>query len=186
MRVFLSGVSCVGKTTIGAKLADLLNYTFFDLDKEIESYFGTSIERLQNELLTMYAFRKEASKALKHLLSQKKSENCVIALPPSGLMDNYWHSVEKANGTIVFVDDSPDNILKRAIFYDIDSNLIERRLTDKEERKCLKLIKEDIAYFRPSYKKAHFTVDIRGLGIGESALKVKKVLKPYLQKKYDI
>jgi hypothetical protein len=35
MRIFLTGVACVGKTTIGAKLADLLTYQFFDLDGEI-------------------------------------------------------------------------------------------------------------------------------------------------------
>jgi Shikimate kinase len=89
MRVFLTGVSCVGKTTIGAKLAALLDYVFLDLDVEIESYFGTSIERLQRQYLTTYSFRKEASKALKHVLSCKDTQDCVIVLPPSGLMDSY-------------------------------------------------------------------------------------------------
>ena len=78
MRVFLTGVSCVGKTTIGTKLADLLDYAFIDLDAEIESYFRTSIERLQRQYLTAYSFRKEASKALKHVLSRKDGRDCVI------------------------------------------------------------------------------------------------------------
>ena len=30
MRVFLSGVSCVGKTTIGKRLAEEVEYKFFD------------------------------------------------------------------------------------------------------------------------------------------------------------
>jgi shikimate kinase len=38
MRIFLTGVACVGKTTIGAKLADLLHYQFFGLDVEIEAF----------------------------------------------------------------------------------------------------------------------------------------------------
>jgi shikimate kinase len=46
MRIFLAGVSCVGKTTIGAKLADRLGCRFFDLDAEIEGFFGTPIEHL--------------------------------------------------------------------------------------------------------------------------------------------
>ena len=78
MRVFLTGVSCVGKTTIGAKLAALLGYSFFDLDDEIERFFGTSIERLQNRFLTMHSYREEASKALIHILSQADSEYSVI------------------------------------------------------------------------------------------------------------
>ncbi len=51
MKVFILGVGCIGKTTIGAKLATLLNSPFFDFDEEIENFFNTSIERLQNKLL---------------------------------------------------------------------------------------------------------------------------------------
>ncbi len=46
MRVFISGVSCAGKTSVGEKLAVLLGCPFFDLDVEIEESFGTSFERL--------------------------------------------------------------------------------------------------------------------------------------------
>ncbi len=66
MRIFLTGVSCVGKTTIGKKLAKLLDVNFFDLDDEIESFFNTSIERLQKKHITIHSFRNEAAKALVH------------------------------------------------------------------------------------------------------------------------
>lgn len=176
MRIFLIGVSCIGKTTIGAKLAALLAYPFFDLDKEIENFFGTSIERLQNKFLTMYSFRQEASKALKHLLSMEESKNCVMALPPSGLRDNYWRVVKKAKGMIVVLTDSPQNILNRLTFYDIDSHLIEKHLSDKEKRLYLKEIKKDITYFRRFYSRANITVDIKDLGPDESAEKIKRAL----------
>jgi shikimate kinase len=39
MRVFLTGVGCVGKTTIGRRLAELMEINFFDLDTEIEQFF---------------------------------------------------------------------------------------------------------------------------------------------------
>ena len=54
MRIFLTGVSCAGKTTVGKKLAALLCYPFFDFDDEIESFFSTPLERLQDNFLTMY------------------------------------------------------------------------------------------------------------------------------------
>lgn len=95
-----------GKTTIGAKLAALLDYAFVDLDAEIESYFETSIERLQRRYLTPCSFRKEASKALKRVLSREGSRDCVIVLPPSGLMDSCWRVVKKAD---VVVRDEPVN-----------------------------------------------------------------------------
>jgi len=45
MKIFLLGVSCVGKTTIGKRLAERLGYAFFDLDTEIEQFYrgGTSL-----------------------------------------------------------------------------------------------------------------------------------------------
>jgi shikimate kinase len=86
MRIFLTGVSCVGKTAIGEKLAVLLNSNFFDLDDEVESFFNMSIERLQNKFITIHSFRDEAAKALVHLLNQPERQDSVIALPPSGLM----------------------------------------------------------------------------------------------------
>src|ERR1700747_756408 len=127
MRIFLTGVACVGKTTIGAKFADLLGYQFFDLDHEIESFFETPIERLRNRYLTMYSFRADASQALIHLLARKESANSVIALPPSGLMDNYWRVVKKtAESVIVVLQDALANILKRITFYDSDSRQISK------------------------------------------------------------
>jgi shikimate kinase len=64
MRIFLTGVGCVGKTTVGRELARLLGVAFFDLDHEIERFFGTSIERLQSKFLTTHSYYNEAAKAL--------------------------------------------------------------------------------------------------------------------------
>jgi len=174
MRIFLAGVGCVGKTTVGAKLADLLDCRFFDLDVEIERFFGTSIERLRNSHLTSHSFRLAASQALKHVLSREDSCNCVIALPPSGLIGGYWKVVNKAqDAAIVVLKDTPENILKRITFYDIDSRPIQRNLTDREKRLHLRKIKGDITYFSHSFQRAHVSVDITGGGPDEAARKVK-------------
>ncbi len=176
MRIFLTGVACVGKTTIGEELAVLFGYPFFDLDTEIESYFGTSIERLQNRYLTMHSYRKEASKALEHLLSRENSRDWVIALPPSGLMDSYWRVVKKANATIVVLAHSPRNILNRITFYDIDSRPVVRNVSQKERRLYLREIKGDVSYFRRTYQRATLTVDIDGLGAEDAARRIKDML----------
>src|SRR2546425_908371 len=81
MKAFLTGVSCVGKTAIGAKLASLLGYRFFDLDHEIETFFGKPLERLQAECLSKHAFRKKTCQALRHLLAQDETQNSVVSLP---------------------------------------------------------------------------------------------------------
>lgn len=181
MRIFLTGVSCVGKTTVGARVGALLGCPFFDLDHEIESFFSMPIERLQNKCLTMYSFRQEASKALKQLLEREESRDAVIALPPSGLMDNYWRVLKRANGTIVVLTDVAANILKRITFYDKDSNLIEKHVTEKEKPLYLKEIKKDITYFNRTYKRADLSVQISGLGPEQAAKKVKEMLDEYWQ-----
>ena len=177
MRIFLTGVSCVGKTTVGKKLAALLGCPFFDLDNEIESFFSTPIECLQDKFLTMYSFRQEASKALKHLLNRKETQDSVIALPPSGLMDNYWRVVQKPKGTIIVLTNDAANILKRITFYDKDSKPIEKNLTEEEKPLYLKDIKKDITYFNRTYKKADIWVHISGLNPEQAATKVKINIK---------
>lgn len=181
MRIFLAGVSCVGKTSIGTKLAELLDYPFFDLDDEVEIFFSTPIERLQDQFLTMYSFREEASKALKNLINQKETQNSVIALPPSGLMDNYWKIVQKTRGIIIVLTDDAVNIMKRITFYDKDSKPIRKDLTDEEQKFYLKEIKKDLSYFKRTYKKADICVNISGLNTDQSAEKVKETLNKCLK-----
>lgn len=68
MRIFLGGVSCVGKTTIGKQLAEEVEYKFFDLDSEVESYYGKPIEFLQTEFGSMDAYRKKAASVLERMI----------------------------------------------------------------------------------------------------------------------
>ena len=179
MRLFIVGVSCVGKTAIGLKLSELINYHFFDLDDEIEDYFSMPIEKLQDKFLNMDSFRKEASKALSHLLSLESSKESVIALPPSGLMSYYWNVVKKSKGVTIALNDNPVNILKRITFYDKDSKPTKGHLTAEAKAYYLKEIKEDIAYFNKSYKKADISVEISGLNVSQSAIKINKAIQYY-------
>ena len=173
MRIFLTGVACVGKTTIGRELAALLGVRFFDLDHEIEMFFGTSVERLQNKFLTDHSYRNEAAKVLVHLLSRPASRHSVIALPPSGLMGRYLRTIKKSSGITVVLSDKPENILERITFYDIDSTPIAKDLTAEEKRLYLREIKQDITYFRKTYERANLRVDISDLSPQQAARRVR-------------
>jgi len=50
MHIFFVGVACVGKTTIGNRLASKIEFKFLDLDEEIERLFGKSIERIKTNI----------------------------------------------------------------------------------------------------------------------------------------
>jgi shikimate kinase len=184
MRIFITGVSCVGKTSIGAILASRLGCRFYDLDKEIEGFFKTSIERLWEKYLTSESFRHEAAKVLTHILETPESHNFVMALPPSGLMGGYLKVLKKTEGIIVVVlADTPENILNRITFYDIDSRPIEKQLTEKERSLYLREIKKDISYFRKSYDRAHLRIDISGLSAEEAVEKMHQSLNSFLSDK---
>jgi shikimate kinase len=177
MRILLVGVGCVGKTTIGAVLAGRLGYPFFDLDAEIETHFGTSIERLQSRFLTDYSYRKECSVVLKRITTDHP--DCIIALAPSGLRDAYLRVIRKVSCVTVALEDRPENILERITFYDIDSRPIDKRLTDEERRAYLREIKKDITYFRKSYQRADLHADIAGLDAQASARLIEGLVNEY-------
>ena len=139
MRVSLVGVSCVGTTTIGRILADRRGWPFFDLDDQIERHFGISIERLQARFLTGYDYRKESAVVLERIATA--NPDCVIALPPSGLRDAFLRVVRRVPGVTVAVHDTPENILERITFYDVDSRRIEKHLTGEERILYLKEIR---------------------------------------------
>jgi shikimate kinase len=80
--------------------------------------------------------------------------------------------LKKTNGTIVVLNDRPENILERIRFYDIDSRPMEKKLTAKEKKLYLREIKKDITYFRKSYQRANLQVDIAGLNPEQAAWKV--------------
>jgi len=179
MRVFITGVGCVGKTTIGAKLAALLDCSFFDLDDEIEKFFSMPIELLQDKFLTIYSFREEASKALEYLLKFEDSQNSVIALPSSGLMHGYWRVIKKTTGITVVITDEAENILNRVIFFDKESKPIEKYLSDEDKKYYLREIKKDITYFNRTYKRANIFFNIAGLDADQSAVKLESAIKKF-------
>ncbi len=116
MRIFLIGAACVGKTTIGRRLAGRLNVAFFDLDEEVEEFFGISIERLQKKFLTMPTYREEAAKVLLRTLERPDSRDSVIALPPSGLMGGYWRVMKKPQASSLFSVTSRKSYWKGSCF----------------------------------------------------------------------
>lgn len=180
MLLFIVGVSCVGKTTVGRRAASLMGLSFFDLDHEIETFFGASIERLQQRFLTSCSYRNEASRALVHLLHRPEGRHSVIALPPSGLMGGFLRVVKRTDGVVAELWDEPGNILERITFYDIDSRPTERRLTQEEKRLYLREIKKDMTYFGRSYQRAHLRVGIAGLDVETAACRLKESVEAYI------
>lgn len=176
-RVLLTGVACVGKSTIGAELARLLKVRFFDLDTEVEAFYQESLPRLQARCFTKSNYRRKVCHVLKDILAQPEATESVIALPPSGLRPPYWNVVKESRSIVIAVRDDPVNILARIVFYDDDSRLMEEVLTSEEREPYLDEIKKDMRYYARSYSKADAKVDINGLCPLEAAKKIREVIE---------
>jgi shikimate kinase len=176
MRIMLAGIACVGKSTIGPELASLLGVPFFDLDTEVEAFYGDSIPHLQSRWLTMNNYRRKACRVLTDVLLRPNTPRCVIALPPSGLRPPYWNVVKSSGSTVVVLRDDPANILDRIVFFDDDSRPIRKELTPDERELYLDDIKKDMRYYARSYSKADVSVHINGLGRVEAAKQIKASL----------
>lgn len=107
--------------------------------------------------------------------------DCVIALAPSGLRDAYLRFIRKLTCVTVAIEDKPENILERVMFYDIDSKLIEKHLTEEEKRLYLREIKNDITYFKKSYQRADLHADIAGLDTKASAELIEGLVKEHMR-----
>lgn len=182
MRILLTGIACVGKTTIGRSLASRLGYRFFDLDEEVEKFYKLSIERLQKRLRSMEEFRRKCAAVLAVLGTQRCTDDFVIALPPRGLMVPYLRVVRQLDALTIALKDKSENVLERVVFYDIDSKPIDTRLSAVEKRLCLRDIKADAAYFARSYKKADLTVDLAGTdGIEGAVAAVERAVRARME-----
>ena len=147
------------------------------MDIEIESFFKTTIERLRNASYTDHTFSLKSAEVLKHLLNEPENANCVIALPPDGLKGGFLRVLKKNSGIRIVINDKPENILQRIRFYDIDSQPIEKNLTDEDKKYLLREIKKDITFYRSSYQRANLHVDISGLNADQAALKIRETLE---------
>jgi shikimate kinase len=166
MIIYLVGMSCVGKTTIGKLLADKIGYSFYDLDKEIQNYYKKPIERIQDECLTMNGYREKASVVLDKLLS--KNINSVISGTPSGLKFSYLQVYKRHMDKeliSICLNDSFENVLDRLTFYDKDSNPITEKLDESKKNRYLKEIRADYNFFKDSYKRADFQINIEGVSL---------------------
>ena len=90
-----------------------------------------------------------------------------------------WKVVsETRDAATIVLWDTPENIVRRITFYDIESRPVQRNLTDNEKGLHLREIKRDIAYFNRSFRRADVSIDISGCSLDDASRKVRDALKP--------
>ena len=170
MRIYLVGISCVGKSTIGKILADQLGYNFVDFDFEIPKRMGESIKTIQRRNFNGHGFREEVSHILTEILEENE-DRVVIAMPPSGMYGQYLRILKKNPDVLtITIKDKAKNILERLVFYDDDNEyLLENVVNDGNRQHYYQEIKDDIEFFYTTHRKTKMKFNIDGMNAEESA-----------------
>ncbi|MEJ7560232.1 MAG: shikimate kinase [Pedobacter sp.] len=151
MRIFLIGFMGCGKTTLGRKLAQKMNYSFKDLDHELEAAAGMSVSDYFS------ANGEEAFRLLEKETLQNRDfpTNCVIST--GGGTPCFFDNMEFMNrsGITIYLDMPPAALAKR-----LEHSKHKRPLiANKDEEQIVAFIKEKIEERNAYYKRSFLTVN---------------------------
>ena len=180
MRIYIVGVACVGKSTIGEAVAKKLGYRFIDFDFEVEGRMGEHISTIKNRHFNEHGYRDEVQHILKDILKEYK-DNVVIVMPPGGMFGQYL-SILKKNPDVLTIalKDRAKNILNRLTFYDGESKLIEEDIVNDRNREAYyREVKGDIEYFYTTHRKTKMKFNINGMNVEQSVEELFLQIKDY-------
>ena len=169
MRILITGVSCIGKSTIGKLLAEKMGYRFFDFDYEVEERMGEYITSIQNRFITEHGYREEVKHILSDILDENK-DDIVVAMPPSGLFQSYYAIIKKHPDVLTIVlKEKAKVIVEHLTFYDDESKPIYNIVNEENKHLYFEDIKKEIEYFRRTDKKAKMKFHLNGMNANDSA-----------------
>lgn len=153
MIVLIFGVSNVGKTVVGKRLAEKLNYAFFDLDEEIKKTFHTTLENFMKENPWPDERFKKKGNVLKQIIIDNK-DDMVIAVSPIFYARNFNSLLDMEQVIAVELQDTEEHIFERLVFSDENDNVYKDDEYKEAHRDYyIKDIHGDIVYVRRIYKK---------------------------------
>lgn len=167
MNILLFGVSNIGKTTIGKNLAQYLGYEFFDIDEEVKSELGITLEEFVSTG-TLYERDRLRCDILHSLLLIKMDK--VIAVTPLSHINSIAPLLSRADVPAVELTDSVQNIFDRLVFSDENDVLY----TDEEYKNAhadhyLNEIAEDLQWYGSVYADLPHHFNISGRSAEEAA-----------------
>ncbi len=151
--IMLFGISNVGKTVTGEKLAKELNYTFLDLDEEIKKRFKTTLEKFMQDFPYPLERSKVKGKILKGLIEEHK-DNIVIAVSTIHYARNFNSPLDLDEVIAIELQDSEEHIFQRLVFSDENDNIYkDDAYKEKHKDYYIRDIHEDIVRARRTLKK---------------------------------
>jgi shikimate kinase len=153
MIVLLFGVSGVGKTSVGEKLAEKLQCPFFDLDDEIKRTMNTTLEQFMKDYPFSHERFKIKGKILKDLINNQKS-HAVIAVCPIYHARNFNALLDSKKIFAIELLDTAENIFDRLVFSDENDHVYkDDEYKEKHRAYYINDIRQDMSFTKKVYKK---------------------------------
>jgi len=160
-----------GKSTVGKRLAAVLNYHFLDLDDDFEESYKISISSF---------FKKYDEKLFRKLEYQKlldslTKQNTVIST--GGGTPCFFDSMDmmNANGLTVYLKMSPEGIASRLKAAKKKRPLVQ----SMKDEELLEFIKNKLEERKGFYEKASITIDAINLNVKELSEQIQKELASF-------
>jgi shikimate kinase len=150
--IFLSGFMGCGKTTLGKKLAALLQINFFDLDNCIEQIAQKKIDFIfsqQGEIV----FREIESDALKKIVDAPAPNVIALGGGTVCFADNL--QVIKNNGLLIYIMLPAKTLVQRLLQHRAQRPLL-KHLNDAD---LIQFVEETLKNREVYYRQAHLVVD---------------------------
>ena len=158
MNIYLIGYRCTGKTSVGKRLAQMLQRPFVDMDDEITKQLNMTISEIVKN--KGWRFFREKEKAIIKAISRLNKR--VVATGGGAVMCNQNILAMRQSGNVIWLKARPRMIHKR-IIADTRSNDFRPALTDKG---LLDEIIVTIEKRNKYYKEAmDFYIDTDNLGV---------------------
>jgi shikimate kinase len=158
-----------GKSTIGKRLANKLNYSFVDLDTVIKISESASIEEIFQSKGEEY-FRQVESKALRNFTNDEN-----IILSTGGGTPCFHDNMEWMNkmGVTVYIEVKPEIIHYRLLHSKTKRPLIEGKTSDE----LLNYIAQQLKIREQYYREASIIIDGESLKLNVLVDKLEEIIK---------
>ena len=164
MTIFLIGMPCSGKSTLGLQLAEHLQMPFFDTDAIIEDMEGMKVSDI---------FTKQGEarfRDLEHeLMANWKLSHAVVATGGGLPCHNDLIDILNSKGKTIWLQASIDALSER-----LSQSEVVRPLTDgKSDKETKSKLKELLKNRKPIYSKAQIRVKVES----DSEVTLRKILR---------
>lgn len=174
--IYLTGFMTSGKSTIGPILANVLGWTFYDLDRVIEEKENLTVADIFEFKGEEY-FRKIESEKLYELSVKSK---VVISLGGGAITSDQNLQLIKNSGILVYLKVSPEVLYKR-LKNKVDRPLFKDFVLDeKNKNDFIERIKSLLEQREKNYEQAELIINTDETKLGYTVDKIAKQIESFL------